>query len=145
MRTPTIVRRLPLAAALLATLGAALPPAAQADRLPRCHDRRAIAKFLGLSKEQAAQWRELTREFYETTEPLREQIDPLQDQLQDLLDTASPPPTEVGEIVIDIDALRDEIRAARAEFTADFEAILTPAQLEKWEALQARCGPPEED
>jgi Spy/CpxP family protein refolding chaperone len=146
MRSRRILRRLPLAAALIATLAAALPAAAQAaDRLPRCHDRRAIAKYLGLSKDQATQWRAFTRELYETTEPLREQIEPLVNALQDLLAGAAPAPAEVGQVVVDIDALRDEIRAARAEFEADFTAILTPAQLLRWEALRARCGPGDED
>ena len=146
MRSRTLLRRLSLAAVLLATLGAAWPAAAEAaDHLPRCHDRRAIARFLGLSQDQAAQWRALTRELYETTEPLHEQIEPLTDQLRDLLAGAAPAPTEVGQLVVDIDALRDEIRAARAEFAADFEAILTPAQRVKWAAVQARCGPREDD
>jgi Spy/CpxP family protein refolding chaperone len=145
MRYRNLLRRLSPAAVLLATLGAAWPVAAEAaDHLPRCHDRRAIAKFLGLSKDQAAQWRALTRELYETTDPLHEQIEPLSDQLRDLL-AGAPAPVEVGQLVIDIDALRDEIRAARAEFTADFEAILTPEQRVKWAAVQARCGPREDD
>ena len=145
MRSRRILRRSTVAAALIASL-AALPAAAQAaDRLPRCHDRRAIAKYLGLSKDQATQWRGFTRELYETTEPLRDQIEPLAGALQDLLDGAAPAPAEVGQLVIEIDALRDEIRAARAEFQADFTAILTPAQLAKWEALRARCGPGDED
>lgn len=146
MRSLRIVRRLPLAAALVATFAAALPGAGQAaDRQPRCHDRRAIAKHLGLSKEQATQWRGFTRELYETTDPLREQIEPLAGALKDLLEGAAPPAAEVGQLVIDIDALRDEIRAARAEFVADFTAILTPEQRLKWDALRARCGPGDED
>jgi Spy/CpxP family protein refolding chaperone len=143
MRSRRILRRLALAAALIATLA---PTAAQAaDRLPRCHDRRAIAKYLGLSKDQATQWRGFTRQLYETTEPLREQIEPLVSELQDLLEAAAPSPAEVGQLVIDIDDLRDEIRAARAEFVADFTAVLTPEQLAKWEALRAKCGPGDED
>jgi Spy/CpxP family protein refolding chaperone len=146
MRSRRILRRLPLAAALTATLAAALPAAAQAaDRLPRCHDRRAIAKYLGLSKDQATQWRGFTRQLYETTEPLREQIEPLAGALKDQLEGAAPSPAEVGQLVIDIDALRDEIRAARAEFVADFTAILTPEQRLKWAALRAKCGPGDED
>lgn len=136
-------RRLPMLIAILLSAALAWPAAAAeaAGRRPRCNDLRALAKALGLSREQVEATKLIYKELRSTVEPLREEIDPLRDQLQALLDEANPAPGQVGQIVIDIDALRDQIVEAKEAADADFEALLTPAQLEKYQVFEQHCRP----
>ena len=141
-----MVRRTP---ALVATVFAVVlaGAAAQAQQLshrpdrPRCNNPRAIARFVQLTPEQVQQTRALYDALRDATEPLREQIAPLREDLETLLDGASPEPAAVGQIVIDIDGLRDEIVELREAAEADFVALLTPEQLTRWERFQQVCRP----
>lgn len=121
------------------TIVFALPAAAQGGRLPPCKDPRAVARYLGLSEEQRDAWRELREAEREAADPILDAIEPLREDLADLLDEASPEACAVGGIVVEIDAKRDDLRALHEEYVADFEALLTPEQLERWERLEAHC------
>lgn len=121
---------------LLAGLSAG---AADAQRLPGCNDPRGVARYLRLSQEQATAWRELRSELRTAVEPIKAQVEPLAEQVAAALDTASPDACSVGGLVIEIDGLRDDIGELHDAYVSDFEALLTPAQLTKWEALQAAC------
>jgi Spy/CpxP family protein refolding chaperone len=103
---------------------------------------RALARYLKLTPAQIETQKQLVQTLHNTTKPLYEQIEPLEDQLHTQLDAASPDACAVGNTVVEIDALRDQIRAAREDFDEAFSAILTPAQLAKYEALKdaARIG-----
>jgi Spy/CpxP family protein refolding chaperone len=131
------------AAALAALL--VFPLAAQAQqnrhRRPRCHDLRAIARFLQLSEQQVEQARAIYQEFRETVEPLREQIPPLREELSTLLEGENPAAAEVGQIVVDIDALHDQVEDAKEAADAEFEALLTEEQLARWQEFQDVCRP----
>lgn len=133
-------RRLLATTALLALL--ATPFAAQAARPPRLdpidllHNPRALARFLKLSPQQVTQQKQLLEELRGTTKPLYEQIEPLEDQLRAQLDAASPDACAVGNTVVQIDGLRDQIKDAREDFDEAFSAILTPEQLAKYETLK---------
>lgn len=131
-------RRLLTATALLALL--AVPFAAQAARKPNPADillnPKALARFLKLTPEQVAQQKQLLEELRTTTKPLHEQIRPLEEQLRDQLDAASPDACTVGNTLVQINSLRDQIKEAREDFDEAFSAILTPEQLAKYEALK---------
>jgi Spy/CpxP family protein refolding chaperone len=75
-------------------------------------------------------------DLHATTRSLYEQIEPLETQLRTQLDAASPDACAVGATVVQIDAVRDQIRGARQDFDAAFSAILTAEQLAKYEALK---------
>lgn len=142
-------RRLMIAAALLALL--AVPLMAEAARGPRnpadvLHNARALAKYLKLTPAQIETTKGLLEDLHGTTRPLYEQIEPLETQLRSQLDAASPNACNVGATVVQIDAARDQIRGARQDFDDAFSAILTPAQLAKYEALKDLVrGAEEED
>jgi len=132
-------RRLMIATALLALL--AVPFLAEAARGPRSpadilHNARALAKYLKLTPAQIETTKGLLGDLHATTRSLYEQIEPLETQLRTQLDAASPDACAVGATVVQIDAVRDQIRGARQDFDAAFSAILTAEQLAKYEALK---------
>lgn len=138
-------RRFPVlaTAAVLATLLAVPLAAAETEanhpRRPRCNNLRAIARVVQLSPAQVQQAQALFAELRQTIEPLRQQIPPLREALEDLLEAEAPEAAAVGQAVIDIDALRDQIQDARESGVAEFEGLLTADQLERWEEFQEQC------
>ena len=132
-------------AALLAVAVAWPAAAAEPAHRPRCNDLRALAKALALTKEQVQATRTIYKDLRGVVDPLREEIEPLREELQDLLDENNPAPGQVGQIVIDIDALRDEIAEARDAAEDLFEELLTPEQLAKYDIFEDRCRPGSDD
>jgi len=123
----------------------ALPFLAEAARPPVnpgeiLRNPRLLARYLKLTAEQAATLKTLRQELEATVKPLYQQIEPLEDQLKTQLDAASPDACTVGQTVVAIDGIRDDIRAAREEFDQKFSAILTPEQLAKYEHLKEAAG-----
>jgi Spy/CpxP family protein refolding chaperone len=135
-------RKLPFVAFLAALL--LLPLAAEAAKRPSPREvltnPRLLARYLRLTPQQVEQQKALLTDLREVVEPLREQQQPLREELADLLAGASPAAAEVGAVVIEIDALGDQIRDARGDFDEAFSAILTPEQLERYEALKELVG-----
>jgi Spy/CpxP family protein refolding chaperone len=131
--------------ALAALLLLALPAAAQQQppgpgpRLPGCKDPRAIARYLRLSETQVAEWKTLREALHTATQPLIAQLEPLHTSLATELDKPSPDACTAGGFVVSIDHLRDQIEDLRADYISDFEALLTPEQLVKWNALETVC------
>ena len=121
--------------------------AAQAQQLghrpdrPRCNNPRAIARAVQLTPEQVQQTKDIYRALRDAVEPLRDQIPALRDQLETLLDGASPEAAAVGQLVIDIDAIRDDIEDLRHAAEEDFVALLTPEQVTRWERFLQICRP----
>lgn len=144
-------RKLMIAIALFALLAVPfLAHAANGANGPRnpadiLHNARALAKYLKLTPAQIETTKALLDDLHATTKPLYEQIEPLQTQLRSQLDAASPDACGVGATVVKIDALRDQIRDARQDFDDAFSAILTPAQLAKYEALKDLVKPDDDE
>ncbi len=143
-------RRLSIAATLFAIL--TLPLLAEAAKRPGnpgdiLRNARALARYLKLTPAQIETAKQLAQTLHNTTKPLYQQIEPLAEQRRSQLEEASPDACAVGNTVVEIDALRDQIRDAREEFDEDFSAILTPEQLAKYEALKdaARIGEEEDE
>lgn len=101
---------------------------------------RFLGRFLDLSDEQKADTRALLEQLHTDLQPLREDSRGLAAELRTALDAETPDPLEVGGLVIALDANRDASAALRQAFLSDFEALLTPEQLELferlWETLQ---------
>jgi Spy/CpxP family protein refolding chaperone len=144
-------RRLIAATALVALLAVpflAVPAAAaKAPQNPAdiLHNARALARYLKLTPTQIETTKGLLEDLHATTKPLYDQIEPLETQLHSQLDAASPDACTVGATVVKIDGLRDQIRGAREDFDDAFSAILTPAQLAKYEALKDLLKPGEDE
>jgi len=143
-------QRLSIAAALLALL--TLPLLAEAAKRPGnpgdiLRNARALARYLKLTPAQVETTKQLAKTLHDTTKPLYQQIEPLAEQRRGQLDEANPDACAVGETVVRIDALRDQIQGAREDFDEAFSAILTPEQLAKYEALKdaVRIGEEEEE
>jgi Spy/CpxP family protein refolding chaperone len=124
---------------LLAWPAAAAEQAQNHVRRPRCNNILAIARIVQLTPAQREQAREIFGELRQAVEPLRQQIPPLREAIEELLDADEPVACDVGQAVVDIDALRDQIQVARETAVTAFEAILTPEQLERWENFQEHC------
>jgi len=104
--------------------------------------RQALARYLELSPEQMAAWDQLLATLRETVTPLRTQIAAFQDQLHELLGQSNPDPAAVGALVIQIKLLHDQISAARHNYMAGFEGLLTQEQLAKLRVLRAFAAHP---
>lgn len=132
--------RLALAAAAVLCLLPALASAAPRRPLPGCHDARAIARFLGLTAEQNAQVKTLRTTLKTTVDPIQDGIADLRDQIQDLFEATTPDACAIGALTVQIHGDYERIEAARDTFEAGFEALLTPEQLTKWNALKVVCS-----
>ena len=97
---------------------------------------RLLARYLHLTPDQATQEQQLFKTLGATLKGLHEQEKPLHDQLQALLAGSNPSACDVGALVLEIDGLRDQGRAAAETFDQAFSAILTPDQLARYEALK---------
>ena len=137
-------RKLPIAAALFAWLFAflALPllagaaPGRGGNPADILTNPRALARYLKLTPAQIETTKQLLQTLHNTTKPLHEQQKALHEQLRTQLDAAGPDACAVGGTLLQIEGLRDQVRAAREDFDEAFSAILTPEQLVKWEALK---------
>lgn len=129
--------------AACAALMALAPPAVAAPRnsVPNCADFRAIARHLKLTPEQLTAAKTLATALRATVGPLQLSIDPLREDLADVLEAASPNACAAGAIVVQIDGIHDQIGEAREEYQEDFAALLTPAQLARYQEILARCRP----
>jgi|GEM_PF-768110 len=97
---------------------------------------RRVARALDLSDAQVEQSKALLETFASTVQPLREQAQTLRGEIEDLLAADTPDAAAIGQRVIEGHSLREQMRAAWDDFETAFEALLTPAQKERWELLK---------
>jgi len=134
-----------VAAVLLSTflLGAGFGPRAGREhgRRGRHHptpNEMAIAvKFLDLTEDQKAAWREILQAKHQAAQPFVEEIVALEAELKDLLSDPDPDAAEVGALVIELSSLREEVRAIRADASAELLATLDDDQLDIVDAVAA--------
>lgn len=100
------------------------------------HSPRLLARYLHLRPDQATQEQQLFKTLAASLKGLRDQEKPLHDQLQGLLAGSNPNACDVGALVVQIDGLRDQGRAAAESFDQALSAILDPDQLARYEALK---------
>ena len=123
-----------MTAALMAatTLVAQRGPRGEGMRAPNFD---ALVSALELTDAQLTGLKENAQAGREAIRALFEQIRPLHEQLKTELDVDSPNPSVVGELTVQIDAVRDQIGEAKEKTHADALAILTPSQQEALTAL----------
>ena len=107
--------------------------------LPGCGNPRAIARYLKLTTAQQDQTQSLRQALRTAVDPLQAQLEPIREQIDTALDAAAPNACSVGGLVVQADGIHDQIANLRDDFEDDFEALLTPDQLVKWQALQVVC------
>jgi len=92
---------------------------------------RVLKVALDLTDEQVMDLRELIgarkAEFKEINGEVRE----LETQLEALLKSDTPDPSEVGGLVLDIRALKQEIVQGHQVYQQDFRELMTPTQVER--------------
>jgi Spy/CpxP family protein refolding chaperone len=133
------------AALLVGAPGALAQPLGPGDEGPGPGGFRGPGRLLELSQEQ----REAARRIFEQQRPemeaLQERMRENREHLREALESGSPDPMSVGELVIEGHALKEKDRALHEQSKEAFEALLTPEQkrkLEMLEAARAIGGPP---
>jgi Spy/CpxP family protein refolding chaperone len=95
-----------------------------------------LAHYLDLTPDQIAAWKQIHTDTAALIQPLAASAHETRTQLKAALESASPDPTAVGKLAIALHATRTQIRDARADARAKLEAVLTPEQKTKFEALK---------
>lgn len=129
---------------LAATGGRALaggghPPCAHhaaAHATPAEHLER-LTPILGLSAAQQAAAKKLVREATARTEPLTRQAGALHDEIRALLEEASPDAARIGQKMIAMHALHEQLESIHHQEMARFQGLLDASQRAKLTKLHA--------
>jgi Spy/CpxP family protein refolding chaperone len=125
----------------LITLAIVIATAAFAQPAPRGPHGPDPVQFLNLTADQKTQWDALHEQLRATVEPLMQQKHSAEEQLHSLIDAASPDPTAIGNQMLAIKAIDQQIKAAHDATATKIEAFLTADQKAKFEALRALRPP----
>ncbi len=98
---------------------------------------RVVTEYLGLTPEQGEAWRALMETLKTQQQALADQVQPLEEQLRGALQSPTPDPAAIGALVLQIHALRDQMRANEEAYRSGFEALLDEEQKEKLYVLRA--------
>lgn len=96
-----------------------------------------LAEFLDLTADQRVQWDALHQELRDSLRPLFEEQRTLAEELRGLLEQSSPDAAAVGSVVIRQHDNRQTMQAAHEDLEEQLKAILTPEQLDRFEAFKA--------
>ncbi len=97
---------------------------------------RVVTRFLELTPEQEEAWRALMEGLRAQQQPLADQVRSLEEALREAMTAPEPDPAAVGALVLEIHALRDQMRLNEEAYRAAFEALLTEAQMVKLQRLR---------
>lgn len=92
---------------------------------------RTVGRYLDLTEDQVTQVREILETTHASIEAIREEIRPLAESLHDELESGAPAPEAVGQLVIQIHALRDQIKGERQSAVDSIRSLLNDEQLQK--------------
>lgn len=96
-----------------------------------------LIEYLGLDDAQLQAWNAYHEEFGTTIEPMHETMQELHAQLREAVAADAPNATLVGQLMLDIEAVRAQVFAARGVLETNLKSILTADQLIKFEAFRA--------
>jgi Spy/CpxP family protein refolding chaperone len=96
-----------------------------------------LVEYLALDDAQIEAWTAYHEEFRATVDPIRETMRDLHTQLREALDAETSDAATIGQLMLDIEAVRDEIFAARHALDENLKSLLTADQLLKFEAFRA--------
>ncbi len=94
------------------------------------------ADYLDLTEEQTAAAEAIREEVRGQAETIREVTGTLREQLAAAFEEAEPDATQVGQLVIEMRAQKEQIRGLREEAESQFVALLDAEQFAKWENFQ---------
>ena len=95
-----------------------------------------LARYLGLSEQQQAQWETMRQQQRERMKPLLEEGRALRQRLRQALDASQPDARAVGDATIALKAHREKLRAEREQLQQQLAGVLDAQQKQKLEALQ---------
>ena len=95
-----------------------------------------ISHYLDLTDGQSSQIREVLEAAQSAIKPLREEIQPLRQSLRDQLDSGAPVAEDVGQLVIQIHSLCDQIRSEQQSGADSIRSLLNDEQIHKVEAVR---------
>lgn len=98
---------------------------------------KALADYLQLSDQQITSWQQIQKDTAAAAKPLAENARDLQKQLHTALQAATPDPTAVGKIAVQLESVRSQIRSAHEAADAKRLAVLNADQKAKFQAFQA--------
>jgi Spy/CpxP family protein refolding chaperone len=102
----------------------------------RGHRLRFLAEALDLTAEQREAAKGLGEDLHRDLAPLREELRSKHQELRSALEGTQPDPTTVGRLTIELDQVRDRMRARVETFESALEALLTPEQQDRLERLR---------
>lgn len=94
-----------------------------------------LADYLSLTEAQKTQVQQLREKTKATVEPLFQEHRQLREAVRTALENDADAAT-VGKAVIAAHEHREKMRAVREQHEAELEALLTPEQLARWQALK---------
>lgn len=100
----------------------------------------AVREALDLTDSQVQQLRDLRKSQMEALKPTFEQMRTKQEALKKEMDTDNPNPATVGQLTVELKALRKSIADGQAERVSKAQAILTPEQQDKLKGLKDARG-----
>jgi len=128
------MKRLSIAILLLlvaASLAAQPAPNAQAARGV------VLAKYLELTPDQVAAWKQIRTDTAAALRPIGEQARDLRTQLETAMTAATPDATTVGKLTLSLHALRGEAKTIREASRTKLRDVLTAEQKTKFDAFEA--------
>lgn len=95
-----------------------------------------LKTYLGLNDTQLEQIRQTRQSFRESMRPLVQEMAAKQRTLRDQIAQGSPDAAAAGKLLVEIDALRKQIRAKHESAQSETAAVLTADQRAKLKALE---------
>jgi len=99
-----------------------------------------LAKVLGLSAEQQASWKSLHEQHQTEMQPMRQEGRDLYQKLKATMEVQNPDPAAVGSAMLAVKQHREKVMNAEKAFRGQLEALLTPEQKTKFDAIGAARG-----
>jgi len=125
-----------LALILAAPVAAGPRPGPRPDGPPP-GPRMAGLELLDLSAEQEKAVRDLLQQQHQALRPLHEQQRARMLKIDELAGAEHPDPAQIGQLVIEAHAARQQVRAALEKLKESIGALLTPEQRELWSRIEA--------
>lgn len=95
-----------------------------------------VANTLQLDEQQIEQWSAIRAATAEAVEPLAAEIEVLQEQLDELLASDNPDPGAVGELILALRNLRQQVVGIGQAAIGEFEALLSEEQAQRLNAVR---------
>jgi len=96
-----------------------------------------IVSALNLSTDQKVQWEAIHQQLEASMKPLFDQHRAAEQQLNAAADASNPDPATIGRAYLALRAVGKQIKEAHESTKAKIEAILTPDQKAKFDAIHA--------